>query len=70
MTALTHFDAQGNARMVDVSQKLLGEIGSPSRPEFPILSELSIRAQKEQQQIASPVSAPDFKSFVDRMRGW
>jgi hypothetical protein len=57
-------------RVVDVSQRLLGEIGSPSRPEFPILSELSIRAQKEQRNIASPPTAPGLKSFISRLTGW
>ena len=57
-------------KVVDVSQKLLGEIGSPARPEFPILSELSIRAQKEQRQIAGPVAAPGLKSLMSRLTGW
>lgn len=57
-------------KVVDVSQRLLGELGSPARPEFPILSELSIRAQKEQRAIASPQSAPGLKSFISRLSGW
>jgi hypothetical protein len=57
-------------RVVAVSQKLLAEVGSPTRPEFPILSELSIRAQKEQRQIASAIPARGLKNFIARLRGW
>lgn len=57
-------------RVVDVSQKLLGELGSPARPEFPILSELSIRAQKEPRPITNPPAAPGLKSFISRLTGW
>ena len=56
--------------VVNACQKLLGEIGSPSRPEFPILSELSIRAQKAQRKIAAPAPAPGLKSFISRLTGW
>lgn len=57
-------------KVVDVSQRLLGELGSTARPEFPILSELSIRARQEQLAIAGPPSAPGLKSFISRLTGW
>ena len=57
-------------RVVDVCQKLLGSVGTVTRPEFPILSELSIRAQDAQRQIAAPVFAPGIKRFVNRLTGW
>jgi hypothetical protein len=61
---------QGKSQqVVDACQKLLGSIGTPSRPEFPILSELSIRAQKAQQKLAAPESAPGIKSFLARLTG-
>jgi hypothetical protein len=57
-------------KVVDVSQRLLAELGSPTRPEFPILSELSIRAQKEQRHIAGPPETPGLKRFISRLIGW
>jgi hypothetical protein len=57
-------------RVIDACQKLLGSIGSPSRPEFPVLSELSIRAQTTQQSLRGPGFAPGLKSFVSRLTGW
>lgn len=62
--------AQGKTQpVVNVCQKLLGEIDSTSRPEFPILSELSIRAQKAQRNIAGPATAPGLKGFMSRLMG-
>jgi len=57
-------------QVIDASRRLLGELASTARPEFPILSELSIRAQKAQQATASPPSSPGLKSFVSRLSGW
>jgi hypothetical protein len=57
-------------QVVNACQRLLGTIGSPTRPEFPILSELSIRAQKEQQKLAGPQFAPGLKNFISRLAGW
>jgi hypothetical protein len=56
-------------RVVDACQKLLGSIGSPTRPEFPILAELSIRAQNAQKALAAPEFAPGIKSFLARLTG-
>jgi len=55
--------------VVNACQKLLGTIGSPTRPEFPILSELSIRAQKIEQKNLRPDFAPGIKNFVSRLFG-
>jgi hypothetical protein len=57
-------------RVVDACHKLLGSIGTPTRPEFPILSELSIRAQNAQKTLAAPEFAPGIKRFLDRLTGW
>jgi hypothetical protein len=57
-------------RVVDACQRLLGNIASPTRPEFPMLSELSIRAQKTQQKMSAPEFAPGIKSFISRLTGW
>lgn len=56
--------------VVNASQKLLGMIQDSSQPEFPILSELSIRAQKL--VIPAPDSgfASGLKNFVARLGGW
>ncbi len=56
-------------QVVDACQKLLGSIGTPTRPEFPIVSELSIRAQNAQQKLAAPEYAPGIKSFLSRLAG-
>ena len=56
--------------VVDACQRLLGAIDSPSRPEFAILTELSIRAQKTQQKLARSEFAPGLKSFISRLTGW
>ena len=62
---------QGQSQhVVDACQRLLGSIGSIARPEFAILTELSIRAQKTQQKLASPEFAPGLKSFISRLTGW
>ncbi len=57
-------------RVIDTCQRLLGSIHSPTRPEFPILSELSIRAQKMQQTISAPATAPGLRSFISRLTRW
>jgi hypothetical protein len=56
--------------VVDTSQRLLGEIGSPNRPEFPILSELAIRAQQQQRPVAARAPAPGLRNFISRLTGW
>jgi hypothetical protein len=56
-------------RVVDACQKLLRTIDSPTRPEFPILSELSIRAQKSAQKISNSEFAPGIKNFISRLIG-
>jgi len=57
-------------RVVDACQRLLGTIDSPTGPEFPILSELSIRAQKSQQHLVRPQFASGIKNFISRLAGW
>jgi len=57
-------------RVVNVAQRLLGEINSTSRPEFPILSELAIRAQKEERPVARTAPAPGLKRFISRLTDW
>jgi hypothetical protein len=71
-TALSNeYLEQGKSqRVIDVCQRLQGSIGSPARPEFPILTELSIRAQKAQQKLTGPQFAPGLKNFISRLAGW
>ncbi len=52
-------------QVINACQQLLGNLGSPARPEFAILSELSIRAQKIEQERARP----GIKSFISRLTG-
>jgi len=62
---------QGESQgVVDACQRLLDSIDSPVRPEFPILTELSIRAQKTKQKLAKPEFASGLKSFISRLAGW
>lgn len=62
---------QGESQgVVDACQRLLGSIDSPVRPEFPILTELSIRAQKTQQKLVRPEFASGLKSFISQLAGW
>jgi hypothetical protein len=71
-TALANelLDRGESQRVIDACQRLLGSIRSPARPEFPILSELSIRAQKTQQKLTGPEFAPGLKRFISRLTGW
>ncbi|HLJ09541.1 MAG TPA: hypothetical protein VKU82_00055 [Planctomycetaceae bacterium] len=62
---------QGRSEQVqNACQKLLGLVGTVERPEFPILSELSIRAQKVQGELARFDFAPGLKSLIAKVAGW
>ncbi len=54
-------------RVVNACQKLLGRIGSPTRPEFAILSELSIRAQNTPAKNSRTEMGSGLMRFIARL---
>jgi hypothetical protein len=57
-------------RVANASLRLLGLISDQSRPEFPILSELAIRAQKLALPAAKSGFAGGLKNFAAKLGGW
>jgi hypothetical protein len=73
-----HFNALANEllkqgkpdRVVNACQRLMASVSSPARPEFAILTELTIRAQKTPAMESRKGLGPGLKNFISRLARW